>query len=435
MKASALKYNVLTFLAGSITAIIMLVPFHAFLTVWAASNFGHYTAFRLWKEALLLVLIAGALALIAMDQKIRSETMTRRLVWLVIAYAFVQLFWGLIAFSGHSVTFKALGYGLISNLRFPAFFLVTWAVASRTTKLEKNWDKRVLYPAAVVVLFGLLQIFVLPRDFLGHFGYSDATISPFETINHNVNYVRIASTLRGANPLGTYLIIPISLLAVIINRNKARWQPTALLVAALVVLFFSYSRGAYIGAFLSLAIIEGQRFKQVLLKPKSLVVIGAASLLLIVGAAVAVHGNSRIQNILTHTEDHSVVKTTSNQGHIKATIAGIKDVALHPLGRGTGTSGPASVYNHNARIPENYFLQIGEETGWIGLALFGLINVGVGYLLWLRRAQPLALALFASLIGLTFVNLLSHAWADDTLAYVWWGLAGMAMVTPRKHAR
>jgi hypothetical protein len=25
--------------------------------------------------------------------------------------------------------------------------------------------------------------------------------------------------------------------------------------------------------------------------------------------------------------------------------------------------------------------------------------------------------------------MLSHAWADDTLAYVWWGLAGIAMVT------
>jgi len=35
--------------------------------------------------------------------------------------------------------------------------------------------------------------------------------------------------------------------------------------------------------------------------------------------------------------------------------------------------------------------------------------------------------LLASLIGLIFVNLVSHAWADDTLAYVWWGLAGIAL--------
>ena len=77
-------------------------------------------------------------------------------------------------------------------------------------------------------------------------------------------------------------------------------------------------------------------------------------------------------------------------------------------------------------------MQIAQETGWIGLGLFVLINVGVGYLLWLRRDDPLALSLFASLIGLTFINLLSHAWADDTLAYVWWGLAGIAMAPNRK---
>ena len=63
----------------------------------------------------------------------------------------------------------------------------------------------------------------------------------------------------------------------------------------------------------------------------------------------------------------------------------------------------------------------------MGLAVFILINVGVGYLLWLNRSDQLALALFASFIGLILVNLLSHAWADDTLAYVWWGLAGIAL--------
>ena len=33
--------------------IILLMPFHAFLTVWIASGVDHYTAVRLWKEALL----------------------------------------------------------------------------------------------------------------------------------------------------------------------------------------------------------------------------------------------------------------------------------------------------------------------------------------------------------------------------------------------
>jgi len=125
----------------------------------------------------------------------------------------------------------------------------------------------------------------------------------------------------------------------------------------------------------------------------------------------------------------SAVASTSDQGHLQALRAGLSDVAHHPIGFGPGTAGPASYYNtgHPTRIAENYFVQIGQETGWLGLVLFILINVGVGMLLYVRRADPLALSLFASLIGLTFINLFSHAWADDTLAYVWWGLAGVAL--------
>ena len=68
--------------------------------------------------------------------------------------------------------------------------------------------------------------------------------------------------------------------------------------------------------------------------------------------------------------------------------------------------GPASYYNDGqTRIAENYFIQIGQETGWLGLLLFLLINAGVGALLYVRRADPLALSLFAALIGLTFINL------------------------------
>jgi hypothetical protein len=39
----------------------------------------------------------------------------------------------------------------------------------------------------------------------------------------------------------------------------------------------------------------------------------------------------------------------------------------------------------------------------------------------------LARVLLASLAGIIFVNLLSHAWTDDTLAYLWWGLTGIAL--------
>jgi amino acid permease len=98
-----------------------------------------------------------------------------------------------------------------------------------------------------------------------------------------------------------------------------------------------------------------------------------------------------------------------------------------------GTAGPASVYNaRKTRISENYFIQITQELGWLGLAIFLAILILVGRELWLRKSDILAASLFASLIGLTVVNLVSHGWTDDTLAYLWWGLAGIAIAAPLK---
>lgn len=427
MKVSALKYTLLAWVSTLAMVIILLLPFHAFLTIWLSSLIGHYTALRLWKEVLLLISVVAVLFLVATDHRIRSHTLTRRLVWLILAYMALNVAWGVIAYSGHDVTAKALGYGLIVNLRFLAFFLVTWTVALRMARLRVHWQWITLWPAVLVIAFGLLQILVLPHDFLHHFGYGPHTIAPFETINHNNQYVRYASTLRGANPLGAYLLIPISLLSIIWLKGKRRRLYAGLIVAALIVEFFTFSRSAWIGTVLSMGTItllslRSKRAKQIALSCVAVLAVLTA------GSYAIWHHNVRYENFVLHTQTHSAIKTTSNAGHLSALKDGVRDVLHEPLGGGPGTAGPASIYNSGrTRIAENYYVQVGQETGWLGLVLFMLITVGVGYLLWLRRDHPLALALFASLVGLTFINLLSHAWADDTLAYIWWGLAGIAM--------
>lgn len=427
MKSSALKYTVLTWVSGLTMVILLLMPFHAFLTVWGSSLFGHYTALRLWKEALLLLCVIGVLYLLATDHKIRSHTLSRRLVWLILAYMLLNVVWGFLALNQHDVTRKAFGYGLIVNLRFLVFFLVTWAVALRLARLRTHWQWMVYWPAMGVILFGLLQILVLPNDFLRHFGYGPGTIPALETINHNQQYVRVASTLRGANPLGAYLVVPISLLSVLLIRQGRNWRQALFLAAAWTVLFFSFSRSAWAGAALSIITLL---FLSRLSRQSQKVALAVTGGLLVGGAVllVSLRNNISFQNFVFHTQSHSAVRASSNQGHLAALKSGLSDLRHQPLGDGPGTAGPASFYNNGQeRLAENYFIQVGQETGWLGLAMFLLITVGVGALLYVRRDDPLALSLFASLIGLTFINLLSHAWTDDTLAYVWWGLAGVAM--------
>ena len=436
MKASALKYFIVSLLASLVSIIIILMPFHALLTVYGSSLLGHYTLLRLWKEMLLFVCIVGCLYLLMADTKVRSHTLTRRLIWVIGGYGLWLGVRVLLALLSHDVTHKAAAYGLLIDLRFLAFFLVAWTVALRTVQLPAQWQRLLLWPAYGVVGFALLQVLVLPPDFLRHFGYDAATtISPLETINHNKQYVRVASTLRGANPLGAYLLLPISLLMVYVvtpaKRNRSHWL---VLVAALAALFFTFSRSAWLGAVLSIVVVLYVRFRQSL--TTKLLPIALVLAVLLVGSAISLRHNPRFENVFLHTQDHSTSAKSSNQGHVSALKDGVRDLWHQPFGRGPGTAGPASVYNNgHARLAENYFVQVGQEAGWLGLGLFIVINLGVGYLLWLRRAEPLALSLFAGLIGLTFVNLLSHAWADDTLAYVWWGLAGIAMAQPALAAK
>lgn len=424
-------------LAGIAAAIIVLIPLHATMTVWLASALGHYTALRLWKEFLLVLLVMGAGYLCVKDAALRRRLARSPLVWLIGAYLAVQVLWGVAAYARHAVGSMALGYGWISDTRFLVFFLVVWIVAAYVPALERVWTKLVFWPAAVVVVFGLLQYFVLPYDFLKHLGYSSATIFPYEDINHNTHYLRVMSTLRGANPLGVYLIAVLSVAGAYLiykrvwrpagQRTVAVWGTLLLGAGAAVALVLSFSRGAWIGMAAGVSVLGWSALRTM----RQRVAVAGAGLVVAVaafGAVLGLRGSTTFQNIFFHTQDHSAVATTSDQGHATALQSGLRDMLREPLGRGPGTAGPASVYNtgHPGRIAENYFVQVAQETGWLGLALFAAINLLLARMLWRSRAQPLALGLLAALAGISVASLFSHTWSDDTLAYFWWGLAAIA---------
>lgn len=427
MRASTLKYTTVTVASYAALFLIAVVPFHAFLTIWGSSIVGHYTALRLWKEVLLVFCAVVALYLLIFDAKIRAQAITRRLLHVIAAYAIVTVVWAGFALANDMVTLKAAAYGILINLRYLAFFVICWSLAARSSKLQKYWFKAVIIPAALVIGFGLLQIFVLPHDFLRHFGYSDLTIPAYETINNNKDFIRVQSFLRGANPLGTYLLVPLSFVMYRLCKNLKDWRFWVLLIGGVIVLAFTYSRAAWIGfvvtALCTVVLQFGSKITRIMWAA-----MGLACVLFVVIGFTVVHQNARLENILLHTESNSQVTTSSNEGHIAAVRISALEVLHEPLGRGPGSAGPASVYsNHPARIAENYYLQIGQEIGWIGLALFITVQLGVVYILWLRRSTMLAACLLAAFAGLTVVSMFSHAWTDDTLAYVWWGLAGIAM--------
>lgn len=414
--------------------VLVTVPFHAAITVWLSSFLGHYTALRLWKEALLFMGVGLAVALLVRNRRARErlwgDQFIRTIVILIGLYTALHILLAGIALLRDDVILKALGYGLISNLRFLAFFGICVVAASYFADwVTVNWQKLLLWPACIVVGFGLLQAFVLPADFLKHIGYGPDTIAPFIAVDQKIEYTRIQSTLRGPNPLGAYLVVIVTALTgLLLARRLHSWKLPVALVATLAVLYGTYSRSAYIGAVVSIGLLVWLMAHSAYVR-KLLVTSALAVAIVGAGALVVLRDNDRVQNTLFHTDEHSLSSRSSNDSRADVMKQGLEDVAEQPLGRGPGTAGPASVYNDGRpRVAENYFIQIAQEVGVVGLVIFLGICFFVGRALWyIREWSVLSLVLLTSLVGITVINLMSHAWADDTLAYIWWGFAGLAL--------
>lgn len=438
MRSVEFRYRIISLSTFFISLIIVILPFHAFLTVWFASNFGHYVLIRLWKEFLVLFLSVISIIYLILNKKLRQIIFHNKLIWLILAYGIIDL---LVSFYHFfivkNISFKALSYGLLDDLRFLVFFVICMIFTLKTERLAKRWLKFIIWPAFIVILFGVFQVFILPANFLTHFGYGLKFIMPYQTVNNNPHYIRILSTLRGSDLLGAYLILPISTLIILSLRHPKSWLwlKLTILGLGLIVLLFSYSRAAWLGQILALVfilIIEYRRQITNLFKKINkiiLVGLGLVLLAIIIFGGLKISHSHTFQSVIFHYQGNQSSKNSSDYLHLLAIKDGLNYMINHPLGTGAGSSGPASIYNtrSKARITENYYLMVGEETGWLGMIAFILINLYLGLLLYRNKQSDLAFSLFISLIGLSFVCLLSLEWTDDTMTYIWWGLAGISI--------
>jgi len=419
-----------------VAAVLVLLPFHAILTNWVGSNFGHLEAWRIWKEILLAAALPFVFWLVLIDKKLKKRLATSWITQLFGLYILLHITLGAWAYAHHEVNKTALAYAFIVNLRFIGFFILCAVIAAKSDFLGRNWQKILMAPAAIVVAFGLVQKFLLPYDFLRHFGYGKSTIPAYQTVDSNLDYRRIQSSLRGANPLGAYLVLIIVALGTYFRKNLKFFG--FFLLGALIVLFYSYSRSAEIGVAVALGLLVWWGIAKKISGRITIVVVVAA-VVLALGTIYAFRNSQPVQDTLFHTSNVSTAPRSSNADRLQSMKNGARDIIHQPLGRGPGTAGPASLRNNQPpRIAENYFLQIGQEVGVVGMTLFIVINLLVARELWIRRNDQLAKILLASLVGITFVNLLSHAWTDDTLSYLWWGLAGIALtpiLTGKRGAR
>jgi hypothetical protein len=302
---------------------------------------------------------------------------------------------------------------------------------------RKNFFKIFMFGAVLVVVFALLQVFVLPADILKYIGYGPHTIEPYLTVDKNSAFVRINSTLRGPNSLGAYAVIVLGFIAAAIAKRKippmrqSKMMAAVLVVGSVVALWASYSRSALIAGIVAVMIaVTASLFKKAYVK----IWVGVGVVLLVaLGGFLVTHQNSSfVSNVLLHENPNGGSAVSSNDGHVTSLQQGVSRLVTQPLGAGIGSSGSASLLGDSPLIIENSYLFVAHETGWLGLGLFVAIFVMILARLWKARQSYVALGVFASGVGLVGIALLLPIWADDTIGIVWWGLAAVALAGAKK---
>ncbi|MGB4795966.1 MAG: O-antigen ligase family protein [Candidatus Saccharimonadales bacterium] len=412
--------------------VLAVVPVHALLTVWASTVVGHYTLLRLWPEVVVLSLSLWFLASGRIRRVWRGLSQFH-LGWPILLYILLSILYFAASTLRGNVGLRPASYGLLLSLRPIVWFVLVYAVALERSWLVRHWQKLVFVPFAIVSAFAVLQFFVLPPDFLKHVGYEKGvTIVPIQTINQDTETIRAQSTLRGPNPLGAYVLFGIFLAWVFMRRRARKYL---LLMVAGAALYLSFSRSAWVGL-----VVAGLAWvavsKRLVLSTRLMFVSSGVVLFVLFAGILLIQTNQGFKNAILHVNDQSTAAQTSNEGRLSALREGATDVVAEPLGRGLGTAGPASMLEDTtpARNSENYFISVGQETGWLGLGIFIVLCYRLARALYEQR-NVFSRALLATFAGLSAVNMLSYAWADVTLAYMWWGLAGIALAGENRKER
>jgi O-antigen ligase len=431
--------------------VLVLVPFNAFIVTYLrfALNLSETQGLLLtfWKEWIVLWLAVWALTRILKEGKgIVKIFWFDWFIFGLVFLALISILWG-------SKDIKTIVFGLRYDFEFFLLYFV-----ARIIKLQKGDLIKIivalLIPAAVVVIFGVLQSTILPWDFLNRFGYTYSlewlpglALQSSQIVGSTRDLSRIFSTLSGPNQLGSYLAIIASiLLASILYAKKFIYKLGAFIffLISLLPMYRTYSRSAWLGlifALLTLIIYIFVASRKV--KQSVSVGIGTAMVLVILIAAIIAGTVLFFNQSNSGLFRETLFRSFSTTGHIDAFRGGLDLIKKSPMGSGIGTAGPASqwaVGTSQAVITESTYLQIGVELGVLGMVVFmatllgmliRLFKESVLYEETLRKIITLGSAL--ALISIFIVSFFLHTFADSTTVIILFVLIGVSITGKTKN--
>jgi len=243
------------------------------------------------------------------------------------------------------------------------------------------------------------------------------------------NQNRLFGTFAHPNMLAFFLILIITL-GIFIGLNLRRERIEAygywfLALVLTVILFFTYTRGAYLALAASVFLIGIIKYRRFLI-------------IAIFGLLILYLGSNTIQARINS------IFQADPYGSISWRLALWQDeisyIQAKPLtGYGLGLAQPVIAANRDWRLgstePHNDFLRVGIDLGLVGIGLYCLLILSLLYQLGKNFYQTqaprlkminlfilaLALALYAASFGDNILN-------DSALQLAWWGLLGALLV-------
>jgi hypothetical protein len=415
--------------------LIFVLPLHTFITIRIGTHIKQVLLLSSWKEVFILSLSLIVGFLVFRDEKTRAAIY--RPLYNKLAALYLLL-------SAIYVIFQRFDFSAIAgaavNTRFILVFFCAQIIALYVKGIDIKLKNIVILIAFIVSIFGILQALFLDSTFLVNFGYDGPGINTpgvppaVHYVAPDSDLIRAQATLRGPNIFGAFLLLPIVLQSLDLRKGR-NWLSITRLLTMLMAFVLTYSRSAWIGLLLAGGVwITSSRYARIMIR-KSIVPL-SFSVLLFVGLTVMFVSPVRLSEVILHSNE-SVEGVQSNEGHIELSKKAAKEVIKDPLGDGLGSAGPVSAIEEQqqARIAENYYLQIGQEIGWTGMILFVVLQTTIMIALWKGRANDLHLALFLTAIAITVTNLFLHTWADEVVAITFWLFAGAALAPIKKVAK
>jgi len=463
--------------------LLALLPFHAFLVTagtFTLSGGGHApdAMLAIWKEILLVIICGIALVEVGLlwwnDQK---HVLTLDTIDLLILVLFiVALFASMYAGSSLTAFIYGVKYDFLPLFTFLVLRRVGW-----TDEWKDRAIRTLVVTGAIIALYGLISS-ILPQRFFEAIGYSplhslyrpDAPLAAFHQLGGS-SIRRIQSVMSGPNQLGIWLLIPwsIGLVSVLTSRGilprlleKLKGDKTSVyirhgmhagyltLISLAVLLTFSRSAWiafVFITFFAFWRLLPRKKFQQYAVR------LIAPFLFLTV--------------LLALFYPQVIIRAASSRDHFLRPMEAAYAIATEPFGRGLGSAGPASnrvsdncVYLETGAdaswasehpdlcvfvgdkqvqpespcncpfLPENWYLQIGVETGVLGLVLFIALTLLI-LLKLLNDETFFTQATLFAFVGVGICALFLHAWEDSAIAYTLWLLIASSRryVTPEEN--